>query len=140
MTAPRRLAYWARTIDRLVDEQVADAVEADGIDRRQWPVLMGLHHGSVRAEEVETLLAPLTGPGPTASEVLRSLVADGLAEVQADDFRLTAEGVARVEALQAGPVQAVVERATADLGEAELEQLLASLERVARNLGWLDPA
>ncbi|WP_408897481.1 hypothetical protein ACJ5H2_21535 [Nocardioides sp. R1-1] len=140
MTAPRPLPYWMRTIDRLVDEQVLDAVEAAGIDRRSWSVLCRLEHGAVRAEDVEELLAPYGDSGLTPSEVLRGLVREGLTELVGHDYRLTSEGERRVAELQAGPVRAVVDRATADIDDAELARTLEVLERVARNLGWLDAA
>ncbi|MBM9459964.1 hypothetical protein JK386_08615 [Nocardioides sp. zg-536] len=138
MTAPRGLAYWIRTIDRLLDEQVADAVEAAGLDRAAWPVLARLQLGSVRAEEAGTLLGPLTGGDVRG--VLDRLVSDGLTEVRADEYRLTPAGEERVAALQDGPVRAVSDRATGDLDPAEAERVSGVLEQVARNLGWLAPA
>jgi len=139
MTAPRPLPYWMRTIDRLIDEQVVDAVEATGLDRRAWTVICRLEHGAVRAEEVEDLLAPYGGSKETTAEVLRRLVDDGLTERAGPDYRLTDAGERRAAELQAGPVRAVVDRATADLGEDELARMLAGLERVARSLGWMEP-
>jgi DNA-binding MarR family transcriptional regulator len=138
MTSPRPLPYWMRTIDRLIDHQVLDAVEAAGVDRRGWTVLCRLEHGAIRAEEVEELLAPYGGSGRSAADVLAELERAGLTESVAHDYRLTADGERRVEELQAGPVRAVVDRATADIDEAELDRTLEVLERVARNLGWLD--
>jgi len=139
MTAPRPLGYWLTTVDRLIDEQIADAVEAAGLTRPAWRVMSRLEHGSVRAEHAEDLLSPFVGGGAgSVTEVLDGLVAEGLAERQADDFRLTAAGHARVAALQEGPVEAVIERATDGLSPEACDALLTGLRHIARNLGWLD--
>lgn len=137
MTAPRPLSYWTSTINRLIDEQVEDAVEATGITRPQWRVLDRLAAGAVEAEHAVGLLAPYAG-GEAPSVVLDALVQAGLAEERGQDYRLTSAGEQRVEELRAGPVQAVVDRATADLAPGEHEAVLTGLEHVARNLGWLD--
>lgn len=137
MTAPRPLSYWTSTITRLIDEQVEDAVEATGLTRPQWRVLDRLASGSVEAGRAPELLAPYAG-GESASDVLAALAKSGLAEERGQDYRLTHEGEKRVEELRAGPVQAVVDRATDALAPGEHEALLESLEHVARNLGWLD--
>lgn len=137
MTAPRPLSYWTSTIGRMLDEQVEDAVEATGLTRPQWRVMDRLAAGAVQAEHAVELLAPYAG-GEAPSVVLAALSQAGLAEERSQDYRLTDAGRRRVEELRAGPVQAVVDRATADLEPGQLEALLEGLEHVARNLGWLD--
>jgi hypothetical protein len=137
MTAPRPLSYWTSTITRLIDEQVEDAVEATGLTRPQWRVLDRLASGSVEAGQAVELLAPYAG-GEAPSDVLDALVKDGLAEARSHDYRLTPDGEKRVEELRAGPVQAVVDRATEGLAPEEEAALLAGLEQVARSLGWLE--
>ncbi len=137
MTAPRPLAYWTSTISRMLDEQVEDAVEATGLTRPQWRVMDRLAAGSVQAGHAVELLAPYAG-GEAPSVVLAALAQAGLAEERSQDYRLTDAGRRRVEELRAGPVQAVVDRATADLAPGEHDALLEGLEHVARNLGWLD--
>ena len=137
MTAPRPLAYWTSTISRLIDEQAEDGIAAAGLERSQWRVLDRLASGAVEESRAGELLAPYAGVD-SVDEVLRSLVMAGLAEQRNQDFRLTAHGEERAAELRAGPVEAVSERAVADLEQDELDALLAGLERVARNLGWLE--
>lgn len=135
MTAPRPLAYWTSTISRLLDEQAADAVEATGLSRPQWRVLERLAAGAVEREQAPALLAPYAAG---EDGVLDRLDSRGLAEEQAQEYRITAKGQALVEELRAGPVEAVTDRATDGLDDGELERLLAGLEKVARSLGWAE--
>ena len=136
MTAPRPLGYWLTTLGRLLDEQVADAVEATGLSRVEWHVLSRLAHGGVLDDQAAALLAPFAGAD--VEEVVRRLVREKLVEHRGNEYRLTVAGHDRVAELQDGPVQAVVERATEDLEPAEYDALVDGLERVARSLGWLD--
>ncbi|MFD1251233.1 MarR family winged helix-turn-helix transcriptional regulator [Nocardioides ginsengisoli] len=136
MTAPRPLGYWLTTLGRLLDEQVADAVEATGLSRAGWQVLSRLAQGGVVHDRVAELLAPFAGSD--VEDAVRGLEKDGLVEHQGNEVRLTAAGHARVAELQDGPVQAVVERATEDLDQQEYDVLVGALEKVARSLGWLE--
>lgn len=126
MTAPRPLGYWLTTLDRLLEEQVEDALAAHGLSRREWHALSRLEHGAVTDDVAEDLLPSLDG-----------LVSGGLAEHRSGEYRLTPAGSERVAELQDGPVQAVADRAAEDLSPEQYDALLASLEQVATNLGWL---
>lgn len=130
MTAPRPLGYWLTTLDRLVEEQIADAVEASGLRRSQWRVLSRLALGAITEGSLD----------PGAEDDVRALGDAGLVEHHGAEYRLTATGHDRVAELQEGPVQAVADRAVADLSPAEQDALLAGLEKVARSLGWLESA
>lgn len=136
MTAPRPLGYWLTTLDRLLDEQVADAVEATGLTRVGWQVLNRLSHGGIVDDRTDELLVPFAGAD--VADVVRGLEKDGLVEHQGNEVRLTTAGHERVAELQDGPVQAVVERATEDLVQDEYDVLVGALEKVARSLGWLE--
>jgi len=127
MTAPRPLGYWLTTLDRLLEEQVEDAVAARGLSRREWHALGRLEHGAVAEDVAEDLLPALA-----------SLVSGGLVEHRSGEYRLTPDGSERVAELQSGPVQAVAERAAEGLSPEQYDALLGSLEQVATNLGWLD--
>jgi DNA-binding PadR family transcriptional regulator len=126
MTAPRPLGYWLTTLDRLLEEQVEDALAERGLGRREWHALGRLEHGAV-AEDVAVDLLP----------AVESLVAAGLVEHRSGEYRLTPEGGKRVTELQEGPVQAVAERAAEGLSAEQYDALLGALEQVATNLGWL---
>ncbi|MBM7517613.1 hypothetical protein [Nocardioides nitrophenolicus] len=127
MTAPRPLGYWLTTLDRLLEEQVEDAVAARGLSRREWHALGRLEHGAVAEDVAEDLLPALA-----------SLVSGGLVEHRSGEYRLTPDGSERVAELQSGPVQVVAERAAEGLSPEQYDALLGSLEQVATNLGWFD--
>ncbi|MBM0123505.1 hypothetical protein [Pimelobacter simplex] len=127
MTAPRPLGYWLTTLDRLLDEQVEDAVAARGLTRREWHALGRLEHGAVAEDVAEDMLP-----------ALERLVSGGLVELRSGEYRLTDPGGELVTELQTGPVQAVAERAAEGLSAEEYDALLGSLEQVATNLGWLE--
>lgn len=126
MTAPRPLGYWLTTLDRLLDDQVADALAERGLSRRDWHALGRLEHGAV-ADDVAVELLP-------AAE---GLVAAGLVEHRSGEYRSTESGSELVSEVQDGPVQAVAERAAEGLSPEQYDALLGSLEQVATNLGWL---
>ena len=126
MTAPRPLGYWLTTLDRLLDDQVADALAERGLSRREWHALGRLEHGAVSEDVAVDLLPDVEG-----------LVGAGLVEHRSGEYRLTESGSERVAELQEGPVRAVAERAAEGLSPEQYDDLLGSLEQVATNLGWL---
>ncbi len=135
----RPIGYWVKTVDRLIDERFADASEAAGLSRRQWQILNVLqgHHGASR-DIVAAALAPFLRPGEKLDEQLA-----GIPQLVVDDgslLRLTPEGAARLAEVRERSVQELRERVSAGLTREEYETTLRTLERIARNLGWSDPA
>ncbi len=139
MTAPRPLGYWVRAVDQALEEQVQTTAEKSGLTRREWQILNRLRVGAVEEGSLRAALAPYLDGDESLADPLRRLADDGLLVHNEPEWRLTDGGIERVQEVQETAAQGVRERATDGLSEAEEEQLLATLERIARNLGW-DPA
>jgi DNA-binding MarR family transcriptional regulator len=136
MTAPRPLGYWGKTVDRLIDQQFEEAAGTTGLSRREWQVLNRLAIGAEAAATIEESLAPFAGAGGSIRSVLDALTDAGLVEHQGNEFRLAEAGYARVEEVQGSSVQKIRDRAMQGISAEEYDRLIATLERVAKNLGW----
>lgn len=136
MSAPRPLGYWIKTVDRLLDERFAQAAEAAGVGGREWQVLHRLAVGAVAEEALEEAFGPYVGEGERLAEPVDRVESQGLAERRSGELRLTPSGEERVQEIQDAAVQEVRDRVTDGLGDDEVDQLVATLERLARSLGW----
>lgn len=136
MTAPRPLSYWVRTLETLLQDERARAAERAGLDRGQWQVLSRLRLGAVAEDAIRESLAPFLLEGDSVDDVLDRVVGDGLVEHRANEYRLTDRGSQRIADLEDETDGDVEERALASVPPAERDALLATLERVATNLGW----
>ena len=136
MTAPRPLGYWVATVDRMLDEQFERAAETTGIGRREWQIMNRLHIGNVREDTLEATLAPFLQEREDLRPSLEHLLDEKLVEQRSGEYRLTDEGRARMERVQEEAVQGIRDRVMDGLTQEDYERLLATLERVARNLGW----
>jgi len=132
----RSLAHWLALVDRLVEERFSAALEEHGLTRLQWRILVVLVEGPATTDQLETALAelPPTDSDETPAEELEELLDSGW--VLSDGaFTLTERG----RSAHDGLAEVVAElRATLVDGipEAEQQQTAATLERMARNLGW----
>ena len=120
----RPFGFWLTAVDRLTAAAFATAFEDEGITRRDWRIL-NVVDGTFPARR------PLGGPK------LRRLVELGWIARDGDGWTLTEEGVAAKARLRAavGEIRAQV---AAPLTEEEFAALTASLEKVARGLGWTE--
>ncbi|UMG94205.1 hypothetical protein [Nocardioides sp. TF02-7] len=134
MTAPRPLSYWVRAVDELLDHQYVEAAGEAGLTAQEWHLINRLRVGAVADDSLPAALPHDTGDD--LDDPVRRLVDDGLLVHQGPEYRLTDEGVRRVEDVQEVAVRRVRERAVEDLGEDGYQQLVDTLERVARKLGW----
>lgn len=139
MTAPRPLGYWVRAVDQSLEEQYQIAAERSGLTRREWQILGRLRVGAVEEDSLRAALAAYLDEDESLADPLRRLSGDGLLVHQEPEWRLTDRGVERVEEVQAAAVETIRAQATDGLSEEEYERLLATLEQVARNLGWDTP-
>lgn len=136
MTAPRPLGYWIRTVDQLFDAQYEEAAEEAGIARREWQVLNRLRIGNVAEEAIVDALAPFVDEPESLDESLRRLEKDGLVEQRSGEYRITDRGTLRMDDVQEHAGEKIRGRATGSLSDSDYEQLLATLERIAVDLGW----
>ena len=141
MTAPRPLGFWLKLLDQLIDRRFEETLGEQGVSRRQWQLLTVLGSSSATSAELAASLAPFLqdeDPATLTEEVAR-LRARHWVDEHDDVLSVTGQGRTASEHL-AGQV-ARSRRAVAEgISAAEYEQTLRVLERMARNLGWTDPA
>ena len=137
MTEQRPIGFWLKLVDRLIDERFALTLEEHGVTRRQWQLLNVLSRGNATVHALDAAVEPFlaTDDGESADEHLAELVDSGWVTVTPSGYELTDHGRTALTGLS-GVVRANREQATEGIGEAEYDQTLATLEAIARNLGW----
>ncbi|GAA5210017.1 hypothetical protein [Microbacterium kyungheense] len=124
----RPLGYWLRTVDALISGAFAESLDAEGVSRRDWMVLNVLS-GDVDAPGLSERLA-------RKGKRLRSLEDRGWVLEQGDGtWVLTDIGRAEKERIGA-IVDGIRSRVAGAIGDDAYTQLTASLEAIARELGW----
>ncbi|WP_146048067.1 MULTISPECIES: MarR family winged helix-turn-helix transcriptional regulator [unclassified Microbacterium] len=128
-TAPLPLGYWLRAVDAMITREFANALAAEDVDRRDW-MLLNAVSGDVDV------------PGWLASRVqgrggkrLRALAERGWIARTEDSWTLTDEGRA-AKARLAGIVDGIRERVSSAVTADDYATMTASLEAIARELGW----
>jgi hypothetical protein len=126
--AERPLGYWLRTVDGYITRTFAEALDAEGVSRRDW-MLLNVLAGDVDAPGLAERLA-------RKGKRLRSLEDRGWALQKGDgSWELTDLGRAEKERIGA-IVDGVRARVSGAIGDDAYTQLTASLEAIARELGW----
>lgn len=123
----RPLGYWLRIVDRLISREFAIALEAEGVSRRDW-MLLNAVSGDVDAPG---LLARLERRGKR----LRRLEERGWLVRGDGGWQLTDEGRAAKDRL-AEIVEGVRTKVSGAVSPEDWATLTASLEAIARELGW----
>ena len=137
MTDQRPIGYWLKLVDRLVDERFDGTLDEHGVTRRQWQLLNLLGRGPATREELQDALAPFGADGSTAGEIDELVESDWIA-ASPSGFALTPRGDLAFERIS--EVVAGIRAELADgLSEQDYDATLRSLERMSRNLGWVDP-
>ncbi|MCU1508776.1 MAG: transcriptional regulator [Glaciihabitans sp.] len=137
MADQRPIGFWLKLVDRMIDEQFAATIEEHGVTRRQWQLLNVLSNGVTSVEQLDASIAPFlaTDVPESAAEHLSELIDSGWVDDTAAGYELTERGMVAFTRLSE-VVQANRERATDGVSRQEYDATLATLERVARNLGW----
>ncbi|MFI2705266.1 MarR family winged helix-turn-helix transcriptional regulator [Cellulosimicrobium composti] len=143
-TAPERpIGYWLKLVDRLIDESFDGVFHHSGLTRRHWQVLNTIRDGVSEETSVDGVLSPFTGAGGAghggASAVaaeIDDLVRRGWVSRGADGaLSVTVAGNhAYHDLLDA--VSLSRERVAEGISREEYARTVATLERMARNLGW----
>ena len=120
--------FWLRAVDRLLAREFRTAFDAEGLTRRDWRMLSALSDGELSPE----LSARLSRRG---GHKLRRLVERGWIAETDGTWTLTDDGRAAHERL-AAVVGGIRARVAAAVPEADFATMLASLEAIARELGW----
>ncbi|TXK15701.1 hypothetical protein FVP74_00855 [Microbacterium saccharophilum] len=121
----RPLGFWLRTVDRLLEREFEAAFAAEGVTRRDWRILT-LIDGDVEAPEA---LERLRG------KKLRTLAERGWVTPTDAGWALTDEGRAAKERLGA-LVDGIRSKVAATVSDDDFATSVASLEAIARGLGW----
>ena len=139
MTDQRPIGFWLKLVDRMIDERFASTLEEHGVTRRQWQLLGVLSRGDATVPELTASVAPFLAPeeGETVVDHLSELVESGWVTASPAGYSITERGSTAFTRL-AEVVTANREIATEGVTEDEYNGVLATLERVARNLGWND--
>ncbi|GAA4479877.1 hypothetical protein [Microbacterium panaciterrae] len=120
----RPFGFWITAVDRLSAAAFATAFEDEGITRRDWRIL-NLIDGTVPADR------ELHGPK------LRRLAALGWIRRTDEGWTLTGEGTAAKARLSTA-VDEIRAQVAAPLSPEDFAAMAASLEKVARGLGWAE--
>jgi hypothetical protein len=130
-TAQRPIGYWLRIVDDLISREFATALEGEGVSRGDWMIL------NVLAGDVDA-------PGFAQRMARRGKRPQRLADIgwvveTADGWQLTDDGRAAKDRL-AGIVGGVRERVAGAVSPEDFATTTATLEAIARGLGWDEDA
>lgn len=137
MTEARPIGFWLKLVDQLLDKTFADSLEEHGITRRQWQLLGVLARGPASMLELASALGPFldTASGESVTDHVGELVESEWVSVDGDTYTLTERGTTAharlteiVDRMRALSVEGVT--------EGDYEATVATLERMATNLGW----
>ena len=125
----RPLGFWLRTVDALINREFAAAFDGEGATRRDW-MLLNAVSGDVNVPGFADRVARKGG------KRLRGLEQRGWVEESGDGtWILTEEGAAAKERL-GGIVDDIRSRVSGAVSPEDFATTLASLEAIARELGW----
>ncbi|KQQ05467.1 MULTISPECIES: MarR family winged helix-turn-helix transcriptional regulator [unclassified Rathayibacter] len=142
MTDQRPIGYWLTLVDRLIEERFARTLDEHGVTRMQWQLLELLRRGPAAVGALDRALAPFLPAAPaeepsSVAEHLAELVESGWVADEGDVFALTEQGgvaTARLEEVVGTARTAVTE----GVSDEDHERTVATLRRIAANLGWDD--
>lgn len=127
-TPPERpIGFWLRVVDRKLDDAMSDLFADEGITRRDWRRL-NVIAGTVDDERLRDKIA-------AHPERLAPLVDRGWVTDEPGAPRLTEEGEASFAALRER-VEGLRSRVAGTVAPDDFRTTLATLEAVARELGW----
>ena len=141
MDTPRPIGFWLKLVDRLIDEQFASTLEEHGVTRRQWQLLNVLARENATVEQLDAAVAPFLSMYPddggpeSSAEHPTELIDSAWVDATPTGYELTERGRGAFERLS--EVVATTRAAATDgLTQEQYDATLASLETIARNLGW----
>ncbi|MBD8022934.1 hypothetical protein H9622_04920 [Microbacterium sp. Sa1CUA4] len=122
------MGYWLRAVDDLLTSQFAAAFQNEGVTRRDW-MLLNLLAGDVDAPQAAERLA-------RKGKRLRRLEDLGWAEEQGDGTWALTDAGREAHARLGEVVSGIRSRVAGAVSDEEFATTLASLEAIARELGW----
>jgi hypothetical protein len=137
MADQRPIGFWLKLVDGLTDDQFATTLEEHGVTRRQWQLLNVLARGESTVEQLDAAVAPFLAADSedTSLDHLSELIESSWVDATPSGYELTERGRGAL-----GRLTTVVSDQrtvmTTDLTETDYMTTVATLERMARNLGW----
>jgi hypothetical protein len=132
----RPIGFWLSLVERMIDERFAATLEEHGVTRRQWNLLSALSRGPATIEELDAALLPFEpAEGESAADNLTELIDSGWVDATPTGYEITERGTVAFTRL-ADVVRAGRELAVEGISEATYDSMVATLERIAFNLGW----
>lgn len=145
MNDSRPIGFWLKLVDRLIDEQFASTLEEHGVTRRQWQLLNVLSNGEATVAQLDAAVAPFLSAGigdsgepgepETSAEHLSELIESAWVDATSSGYELTERGTVAFDKLET-VVSELRGRLSDGLTAEQYDMTVASLERMARNLGW----
>lgn len=127
----RPIGYWLKEIDRLIEEDFARLLAAEGLTRRHWQVLNTIAKRPRSLDELDGKLSPfLSAQVPSVTPVVEELRAKGWVDAT---IALTEKGTERHAEVSAR-VRANRQRLTEGITAEEYASVVDLLERMAANL------
>jgi hypothetical protein len=135
-TDRRPIGFWLKLVDRLIDERLEASL--GDLSRRHWQVLNVVQQGGVRQAEIDARVTPFLREGETIAQEVSDLQKRGWV-TSGDSVELTELGTTEFQRLLA-VVSTDRERLMVDINPDEYAFTVSTLERMARNLGWVPRA
>lgn len=127
--AQRPLGYWLRLVDGLISREFANAFDGEGVTRRDWMLLNALS-GDLDAPGLAERLARKGG------KRLRRLEELGWAEEQGDGSWAVTDAGREARGRLGEAVRGIRSRVSDAVSPEDYAGMIASLEAIARHLGW----
>jgi hypothetical protein len=131
-TDRRPLGFWLRLVDHELSEAFAAEFGADGLERREW-MLLNLIAGDVDDERLAERVAKHSRK--RGGRLFQALAERGWIVESGGTWTLTDEGRAQRDVLKSR-VDAIRERVAGAVSPEDYATTVASLEAIARELGW----
>ena len=139
-TDRRPIGFWLKLVDRLIDEGFERLLDRAGLTRRHWQALTALQAGPTTVRELDARLAPfLDDQEPTTRPVVDDLAARGWVAWSGDGHAASTQAGAAAHGDLLADVSAQRRRVGDGVTAEEYQATVAVLQRMAANLGWVDP-
>ena len=136
----RPIGYWLVQLDGLINQHLGHTLAEHDLTRRQWQVLNLVVHGPCDLATIDQSVAPfLTAAEPTVAPEVAELLQAGWVEMADDLVHISTSGRHRFAQAQAAVTQ-MRGNMSAGVSRAAYETTVSTLQQMASNLGWQEPA
>ena len=136
----RPIGYWLVQLDGLINQHLGHTLAEHDLTRRQWQVLNLVVHSPCDLATIDQSVAPfLTAAEPTVAPEVAELLRAGWVEMADDLVHISTSGRHRFAQAQAAVTQ-MRGNMSAGVSRAAYETTVSTLQQMASNLGWQEPA